>query len=71
MNEDPFAGKWHKSTRSVEAGGHCVEVAETPMVIGVRDSKDPNGPVLRFGPDAWQAFVAGAKGGEFDLPGAA
>jgi hypothetical protein len=67
MNEDPFAGKWHKSTRSVEAGGHCVEVAEIDGVIAVRDSKHPEGPVLLFTQAEWDAFVAGAKGGEFDL----
>ena len=57
---------WHKSTRS-NAGGDCVEVAETPNAIGVRDSKDPNGSVLVFTPTAWRAFIDGAKLGEFDL----
>jgi hypothetical protein len=31
--------------------------------VGVRDSKDPAGPVLTFDPAAWRAFVA-------DLPAA-
>ncbi|MFD4210327.1 DUF397 domain-containing protein [Micromonospora tulbaghiae] len=47
---------WRKSTRS----GHseCVEVADNLAgVVGVRDSKDPAGPVLTFTPDAWRAFV--------------
>jgi hypothetical protein len=34
--------------------------------IGVRDSKDPQGPVLRFTPDEWRAFLGGARHGEFD-----
>lgn len=39
-------------------GGDCVEVADNlPGVVGVRDSKDPHGPTLAFGPAAWQAFV--------------
>jgi len=44
-----------------------VEVAGTPTAIGVRDSKDPSGPVLVFTRSEWQAFVAGVKTGEFDL----
>ncbi len=50
---------WRKSTRSSSNGGNCVEVADNlPGVVGVRDSKDPTGPALVFGPAAWQAFVA-------------
>jgi hypothetical protein len=33
----------------------------------VRDSKDQAGPILVFTPAEWSAFVAGVKGGEFDL----
>ncbi|MFI5834424.1 DUF397 domain-containing protein [Micromonospora sp. NPDC051300] len=47
---------WHKSTRSGQS--ECVEVADNLVgVVGVRDSKDPAGPVLTFTPDAWRAFV--------------
>jgi hypothetical protein len=56
---------WRKSTRS-GGQGNCVEVAETPAVVGVRDSKDPSGPVLVFNRSAWQSFVDGVKIGEFD-----
>ncbi|WP_327678088.1 DUF397 domain-containing protein [Kitasatospora sp. NBC_00458] len=31
----------------------------------VRDSKDPQGPRLRFTPAAWQSFVTAAAEGEF------
>ncbi|MFC6015899.1 DUF397 domain-containing protein [Plantactinospora solaniradicis] len=49
---------WRKSTRSGNNGGNCVEVADNlPGVVGVRDSKDRQGPALVFGPDAWRAFV--------------
>ncbi|MCF0094899.1 DUF397 domain-containing protein [Micromonospora sp. MH99] len=51
--------RWRKSTRSGASGGNCVEVASNlPGVVGVRDSKDPAGPALTFGPSAWRAFVA-------------
>lgn len=59
--------RWRKSSRSNGSGGDCVEVAETPGTIFVRDSKDPAGPTLQFEPGSWLAFVAGAKHGEFDL----
>ncbi|MEU7182183.1 MULTISPECIES: DUF397 domain-containing protein [Streptomyces] len=35
----------------------CVEVAtNTPRTIAVRDSKDPDGPILQLTPAAWTAF---------------
>jgi hypothetical protein len=54
---------WRKSRRSGSSGGNCVEVADNlPGVVGVRDSKDPAGPALTFGPAAWRAFVAQVAG---------
>lgn len=51
--------RWKKSSRSGASGGNCVEVAgNLPGIVGVRDSKDPTGPALVFGPGAWRAFVA-------------
>jgi Domain of unknown function (DUF397) len=57
---------WVKATASF-ANGNCVEVATLPDgMIGIRDSKNPDGPVLRFTPGEWDAFMAGALAGEFD-----
>ncbi|WBB76379.1 DUF397 domain-containing protein [Micromonospora sp. WMMD1128] len=51
--------RWRKSTKSGNNGGDCVEVADNlAALVGVRDSKDPTGPVLVFAPPAWRAFVA-------------
>ena len=56
---DLVGARWHKSTRSSGNTGDCVEVADNlPGVVGVRDSKDPTGPALTFGPAAWRTFVA-------------
>ncbi|MER6591683.1 DUF397 domain-containing protein [Micromonospora purpureochromogenes] len=53
---DLTGATWRKSTRSGQ--GECVEVADNlPGVVGVRDSKDPAGPVLTFDPQAWRTFV--------------
>ncbi len=57
---------WTKSSLSL-SNGNCVEVASLPGdQIGVRDSKDAEGPVLKFTPDEWQAFLGGVRNGEFD-----
>jgi hypothetical protein len=64
--EEPKSPRWNKSSFSF-SNGNCVEVAHLPGgYIGVRDSKDPHGPVLQFTPDEWQAFIGGARNGEFD-----
>lgn len=58
--------RWIKSSLSF-ANSNCVEVAGLPGGhVGVRDSKDTEGPVLRFTPDEWQAFLGGVRNGEFD-----
>jgi Domain of unknown function (DUF397) len=46
--------------------GECVEVAEQNGMIILRDSKRPNGGVLRYTIDEWRSFVGGIKAGEFD-----
>lgn len=56
---------WVKTRRS-EGAGACVEVAHTDSAVGVRDSKNPDSPVLTFCPDTWTAFLSGVKAGEFD-----
>lgn len=40
---------WRKSSRSNNSGGACVELACSGDLRGVRDSKNPMGPALRFG----------------------
>ena len=57
---------WIKSSLSF-ANGNCVEVASLPDAeVGVRDSKNTAGPVLRFTPAEWRAFIGGVQNGEFD-----
>jgi hypothetical protein len=61
---------WVKSSLSF-SNGACVEVADLDGgVVGVRHSKDPSGPMLRFTPAEWHAFLGGARQGEFDRFGA-
>jgi hypothetical protein len=57
---------WVKSSLSF-SNGNCVEVAELPGgFVGVRNSRDPQGPVLKFTRGEWDAFIGGARLGDFD-----
>ncbi|MGH3189054.1 MAG: DUF397 domain-containing protein [Streptosporangiaceae bacterium] len=51
---------WRKSSYSGNNGGACIEVAAA-RTVAVRDSKDPSGPVLPFGPQAWAVFTDRVK----------
>ncbi|MEV7521554.1 DUF397 domain-containing protein [Streptomyces sp. NPDC091371] len=54
---------WFKSSYSSGSeGDSCVEVANTPRAVLVRDSKDTRLPHLTVGPHAWAGFVAHASG---------
>lgn len=58
---------WRKAAASNGSNGNCVELA--PLIDGgvaMRDSKDKEGPVLRFSQAQWIAFVHGMAAGEFD-----
>ena len=69
MRTDELADvAWIKSSRSV-VNGNCVEVAFLGEGrVALRDSKDPQGPVLRFTPGEWTAFVDGVVDGELRHP---
>ncbi|MEU4829073.1 DUF397 domain-containing protein [Streptosporangium sp. NPDC023615] len=47
-------------------GGNCVQVAFAPDTVSVRDSKVLDGPVLRYSPGDWSAFVRAVKQGAYD-----
>jgi hypothetical protein len=61
-------GKLSTPFRSAcEGGGSCVEVATIARLVLVRDSTDPDGPVLAFTRVEWQEFLTGVRRGEFDF----
>jgi hypothetical protein len=78
---DPAPGTWRKSSRSyanhncVEmawrksshsfSNSNCVEAAPACSQVLVRDSKNPDGPVLSVGAPAWTAFLDGVRAGDF------
>jgi hypothetical protein len=58
---------WRKSRRSGPQGGNCVEFGHLPDGrVAVRNSRHPSGPALLFTATEWDAFIAGARDGEFD-----
>lgn len=53
---------WRKSSYSQGQGSDCVEVASNVSnMIGVRDSKNPDGGVHVLRPASWRTFVASVK----------
>ncbi|QKW33066.1 DUF397 domain-containing protein [Actinomadura sp. NAK00032] len=52
---------WRKSTRSTSTGGECVELAALPEGMGVRDSKDPDGPKLVMRRAEFNTLLASLK----------
>ncbi|ATL67513.1 DUF397 domain-containing protein [Nocardia terpenica] len=62
-----FSGaKWRKSTFS-NPSGNCVEVADLANgLVAMRNSRDPEGGVLVYTRPEIDAFLRGAKSGEFD-----
>jgi hypothetical protein len=59
---DVTGAQWHKSSKSGNNGGNCVEVADNLAgVVLVRDTKDRDGGTLAFEPSSWAAFVEMTK----------
>ncbi|RAY12418.1 DUF397 domain-containing protein [Actinomadura craniellae] len=54
---------WRKASRSLNNGGDCVEIAGLTGLVAVRDSKDPEGPVLLVTPAALRTVVLAATTG--------
>ncbi len=57
---------WRKSRRS-NSQGDCVELADLPGgMIAVRNSRHPGGPALIYTRAEIDAFIRGARDGDFD-----
>jgi hypothetical protein len=63
---------WHISSKSADNGWSCVEagpLADGSGRVAVRHSHHRGGPVIVYTRAEWEAFVGGAKDGEFDFFG--
>jgi len=66
-HHDLSGASWRTSSYS-QSGGECVEIAFLPDGrVALRHSHDPEGSVLVYTRREWDAFLRGAKDGEFDL----
>jgi Domain of unknown function (DUF5753)/Domain of unknown function (DUF397) len=50
----------------LEGGNDCVEVAELPHAVAIRDSKNADGPKLRLAPAQWHRFTDAIRRGDLD-----
>ena len=55
---------WHTALSC--DGGTCVEVAADQDTILIRNSRQPDGPLVEYTPEEWHEFVSGIKKGDFD-----
>ena len=56
-NDSLDGAVWHKSSYS-GTQGNCVEVTDNlDAVVAVRDSKNPDGPILLISFADWRSFV--------------
>ncbi|WP_185025915.1 DUF397 domain-containing protein [Actinomadura coerulea] len=60
--------KWRKSSHSGGVNDEaCVELARLGHSVGVRDSRDPDGPHLDLSSQAFGGLLARIRRGDLDL----
>lgn len=64
---DTSRAQWRRADGPGDTGQGRIEIAFVDDLVGMRDSADPEGPVLVFTQAEWDAFVGGVTDGEFDL----
>ena len=64
---DTTFAQWRKSSYSGGESGQCVEVAQAPALVGIRDSKNPDAGHLAVDRSAFADLVTRVKAGALDL----
>lgn len=68
VNDELRTAAWRKATKSGSNGGDCIEVA--PLSggrVAIRDTESPEQAPFVVTASVWDAFLDGAKRGEFDF----
>ncbi|MEU1736903.1 DUF397 domain-containing protein [Streptosporangium sp. NPDC020145] len=68
LSEELARASWRKATKSGANGGNCLEVA--PLSggrVAIRDTEAPDQAPYVVRAAVWDAFIHGAKNGEFDF----
>jgi Domain of unknown function (DUF397) len=70
ISASTIGAAWVKSSYSGPTGGNCAEVSFlADGDVAMRNSRHPDGPVLTFTRAEWEAFLSGARDGEFSASG--
>ncbi|SDH83705.1 protein of unknown function [Sinosporangium album] len=68
LNDELKSAPWRKATKSASNQGNCLEVAPlSDGRVAIRDTESPDQPPFVVRASVWDAFVDGAKKGEFDF----
>lgn len=68
LKDELMNAAWRKATKSGPNQGNCLEVA--PLSggrVGLRDTEAPQKAPFVVSASVWDAFIDGAKNGEFDF----
>jgi Domain of unknown function (DUF397) len=65
MEVDLSRASWHRHSRSDDAGSGCVEVAFIGDAVAMRSSDGPDGPIVIYTRQEWDAFIEGVRDGKF------
>lgn len=68
LSDELKTAAWRKATKSASNQGNCIEVA--PLSggrVGIRDTEAPDQMPFVVSANVWDAFIDGAKKGEFDF----
>ncbi|MER5419604.1 DUF397 domain-containing protein [Streptosporangium roseum] len=68
LSDELKSAAWRKATKSGSDQGNCLEVAPLPGGrVSLRDTEAPERAPFVVSAGVWDAFIDGAKKGEFDF----
>ncbi|MEU1736904.1 DUF397 domain-containing protein [Streptosporangium sp. NPDC020145] len=68
LSEELRNAHWRKATKSSSNGGNCLEVGPlSESRVAIRDTEAPDQAPYVVRAAVWDAFIHGAKNGEFDF----